>query len=122
MFIGEHLDSYARHSADGSLKTAFWPKLLDKWFKTWPIQEPSLQLIEDEGDAQNAKKAECINKTAVSVTRLPADRPGLTIRIATKAHFQSRLGRCCRGPMKVKPSRYHQPETTRGSGVYDPLL
>lgn len=89
-FIGEHLSSYVQHSADGTLRTVFWPEFLDKWFEAWPTPELA-HPVEDERTAQDAIKAERTKKIAVSATRLPADRPELTVRVATKACLQSRL-------------------------------
>ena len=66
--IAEHLPSYFQHSEDGSLKTTFWPNFFEKWFKIWPIPEPSV--VEEEGDAQSAIKAERAKKITVSAEYL----------------------------------------------------
>lgn len=105
-FIKEHLASYAQHSTNGTLKTTFWPKFLNKWFETWPIPESSPE-VEEEGDAQDGaksqdgEKSEQAKKVTISVVYLSAGQPGLTVRAATEARLQSRLGqRRHRGPTK----------------------
>ena len=63
-FITEHLPSYFQHSEDGTLKTVFWPNFFEKWFKAWPVPEPSQ--VEGEGDAGSIIKAERKKKMNVS--------------------------------------------------------
>jgi len=62
-FIEEYYSSYSKHSADGTLKTVFWPGFLDKWFKAWPIPEPPPDV---EGGVQTAAKTERKRKIGVS--------------------------------------------------------
>ena len=50
------------------MKTMFWPDFFEKWFKAWPILEPSL--VKAEVDAQSAIKTERAKKMAVSVVYL----------------------------------------------------
>lgn len=57
-YIEESLPLFSQHLADGNLKTAFWPDFFDEWFKRWPLQEPSAELIEKEGTVEKANKAE----------------------------------------------------------------
>jgi len=41
VFIEEHLPAYFQHLPDGTVKSAFWPDFFNKWFKAWPLPEPS---------------------------------------------------------------------------------
>ena len=63
-FITEHLPSYFQHSEDASLKTAFWPDFFEKWFKAWPIPEPSL-VEEDTASIVRAERTKKIGVSAV---------------------------------------------------------
>ena len=62
-FITEHLPSYFQHLEDVSLKTVFWPDFFEKWFKAWPIPEPSP--VEGE-DMVSIVRAEHTKKIGVS--------------------------------------------------------
>lgn len=65
-FIEEHFLSYSQHSTDKTLKTGFWPGFFDKWFKSWPLPEPSPDLVNSAGSMKKAKKAERDKKVNVS--------------------------------------------------------
>ena len=65
-FIEENLPSYSQHLAAKTLKTEFWPPFLDKWFKRWPLPEPTPDAVEEEGDMQDGIQANRKKKIKVS--------------------------------------------------------
>lgn len=64
IFIDNHFPSYLTHLEDGK-KDDFWHDFADKWFESWPLPEPTPELI-GEGTAEKAKKAERAKMVAVS--------------------------------------------------------
>jgi hypothetical protein len=70
-FIEEHVPSFIQHTEDGTVKTGFWPGFLDKWFKAWPLQTPSLDLAEMGGEAQKEAKTKRKQRINVSEFSLP---------------------------------------------------
>lgn len=65
-FIDEFIPSFIKHSADGTAKDEFWPDFLGKWFKAWPVPEPSPDLVQNPGEAQNKMQEECRKRASVS--------------------------------------------------------
>ena len=72
-FIELHLPSYAKHSESSTVKTAFWPEFFEKWFKNWPIPEPSPNLVPEGGSVQQVVKADRKKKIEVSTIHLPTN-------------------------------------------------
>lgn len=67
-FIEDNLESFTRHSTDGTTKV-FWPPLLKQWFERWPLPEPTPELIEKEGGVEKAKKT-IRNKETARIKRV----------------------------------------------------
>ena len=63
-FFEEHLTAFVTSSEEGTLK-AFWPGILEKWFKSWPLSDPPHELVEKEG--LKAKKIWKYREVEVSV-------------------------------------------------------
>jgi len=68
IFIEDHFPSYLQHLAANTLN-AFWPDLLKKWFKLWPLPdpEPTCDPAEGEDAKLKAVKSERSKKIAVSM-------------------------------------------------------
>lgn len=69
-FIKGYLPSYSLHSEKDTLKTAFWPDFLSKWFEKWPLPEPDPGVV-GEGNLETARKADRTKKVNVSVVCAP---------------------------------------------------
>lgn len=92
VFIEGHFPSYFQHLADETLKTEFWPGFKEEWFRTWPLPEPSPDLVKKEGSLEKAKKAEYNKKVNVSAVCLLTSQLKLTVRPATETCVQSGFG------------------------------
>ena len=69
-FIEKHVPLYVQHVANGTSKAMFWPDFLKKWFETWPVAEPTPDLVEKKGDVQKALKASRSARVGVSTIYL----------------------------------------------------
>lgn len=69
-FIEDHFASYVQHSEKKTLKTLFWPDFFNKWFKTWPLPEPTSELIEKEKSVEKAAQLDRTRKINVSAFRM----------------------------------------------------
>lgn len=69
-FIESYLPLYFQHSTDETLKAGFWPNFKEKWFESWPLPEPSPEVVEKEGSVEKAKKVERSKKVCVSMVYL----------------------------------------------------
>jgi len=94
-FIEENTPSFTQHSTDGT-KKEFWLNFLAKWFKAWPLPEPSPELVAKEG-MDRAMKLERSKKIGVSTVYPLMNLPELTIRTATqtclRGDFRRHYGR-----------------------------
>ena len=68
-FFEVHLASYVSSLEGGKLKDSFWPMITEKWFKLWPLSEPSAELVEQQGSVDKAEKVLKTKKIEVSMTR-----------------------------------------------------
>ena len=122
-FIELHLPSYAKHSESSTVKTAFWPEFFEKWFKNWPIPEPSPDVVPEGGSVQQVVKADRKKKIEASTIHLPTNRPELTTCTATEAYLQSVDGhQYSWGPTESSPRRSCSSEAVRSPDIHDPLL
>lgn len=65
-FFDENLPSFVRSFEGGEVKE-FWSKIVDQWFKRWPISTPPNDLVEKKGSAEEAAKAWKAKKVEVSM-------------------------------------------------------
>ena len=66
-FFEEHLTSFTSSSEEGKLKDSFWPMITEKWFKLWPLSEPTADLIKQEGTVEKATRVLKAKKVDVSI-------------------------------------------------------
>jgi len=75
-FIEDSIPSYTQHSAAGTDKAEFWPDFLERWFKAWPLPEPSPDIVQKEGSVEKATKAD--RKRRVGVSTITCQRVNLS--------------------------------------------
>lgn len=73
-FFEEHTPSYLQHVADETVKTLFWPGIINKWFEMWPNPEPSPELVTEHKTAKEAEKNERAKKITVSLIWPPPNQ------------------------------------------------
>ena len=91
MFILEHTPSYVQHIANKT-KVIFWIDFLKKWFKAWPLGEPTAKQIRKSRKLKNRQSLPALCRTEkinVSTVYLLTSRLELTIHTATEACLQS---------------------------------
>jgi hypothetical protein len=67
-FIDVHLAIYAKSNDGGTLNTV-WPRILEKWFNQWPLDDPPAEVVEKEGSAEKAEKVWRAKRVEVSTNQ-----------------------------------------------------